>query len=128
MAKKFRDLVQATMSPAAIERAHARTEEMLRDIRLAELRRARSLSQQELADRLSVKQPKVSEMERRADMYVSTLRKYIEAVGGELVIVARFPEGDIRIQQFDDLDQPHEHGSKRVTASRQPSPDQVSFE
>lgn len=116
MAKKFRDLARATMSAADLEESHARAMEMLHDIHLAALRRARELSQQDLADQLGIKQPKVSEMERRTDMYVSTLRKYIEAVGGELVIVARFPEGDIRIQQFDDLDEPHEHGSKRVTA------------
>lgn len=106
MAKKFRDLVDATMSPEAIARARRRTEAMLREYRLAELRRARELSQRELAARLRIKQPKVSEMERRADMYLSTLRKYVEAMGGELVFLARFPDGDVRIQQFDAMGEP----------------------
>lgn len=107
------------MSAAALEESRARAMEMLREIHLAALRRARELSQQDLADQLGIKQPKVSEMERRADMYVSTLRKYIEAVGGELVILARFPEGDIRIQQFDKMDElgrTRARGSKRASA------------
>jgi len=43
-------------------------------------------------------------MESRADMYVSTVRRYIEAMGGELDIVARFPDGSVRISQFHDLE------------------------
>ena len=42
----------------------------------------------------------VSKLERRADMYISTLRGFVEAMGGELEIVARFPDGDVRIDQF----------------------------
>jgi len=43
-------------------------------------------------------------MESRADIYVSTVRRYIEAMGGELDIVARFPDGSVRISQFHDLE------------------------
>ena len=43
-------------------------------------------------------------MEGRADMYVSTIRRYIEAMGGELDIVARFPDRSVRISQFHDLE------------------------
>ncbi|MBW7925859.1 MAG: XRE family transcriptional regulator [Burkholderiaceae bacterium] len=67
---------------------------------LAELRHAHSLSQQALAERLGINQAAVSKLERRTDMYVSTLRQYIEAMGGELHIVARFPEGEVRIRSF----------------------------
>ena len=45
----------------------------------------------------------VSKIEARADMYVSTLRSYIQAMGGELEIIARFPDGDVRINQFQDV-------------------------
>ena len=83
MAKKFRDLVATTMSPEAKARAAARTKAMLADMHLQELRRARQLSQEELAERLGASQPEVSKMEGRADMYVSTIRRYIEAMGGE---------------------------------------------
>lgn len=69
---------------------------------LAELREARRLTQEELAGLLGNRQAAVSKVERRADMYVSTLRRYIEALGGELEIVARFPEGEVRITQFEE--------------------------
>jgi hypothetical protein len=44
-------------------------------------------------------------LERRADMYVSTLRNVVRAMGGDLEIIAHFPEGDVRINQFQDLAQ-----------------------
>jgi DNA-binding transcriptional regulator YiaG len=104
MAKKFRDLAATTMSPEARIRAKARARAMLTEMHLQELRRARQLSQEELGDRLGASQPEVSKMESRADMYVSTIRRYIEAMGGELDIIARFPDGSIRINQFHDLE------------------------
>jgi transcriptional regulator with XRE-family HTH domain len=58
---------------------------------LNELRAARKMTQEKLAENLHVKQSVVSELERRADMYVSTLREFIAAMGGELEITARFP-------------------------------------
>ncbi len=66
---------------------------------------ARHFSQQRLAELLSTKQANLSRIERRADMYISTLRSYIEAMGGELDIVARFPEGEVHINQFNDIGQ-----------------------
>jgi DNA-binding XRE family transcriptional regulator len=103
MAKKFRDLAAATMSPGARARAAARTSSLLAEMRLQELRKARRLSQEELAERLGATQPEVSKIERRTDMYVSTIRRYIEAMGGQLEIVARFPDSTIRINQFETL-------------------------
>jgi DNA-binding XRE family transcriptional regulator len=68
---------------------------------LRDLRAARARSQQQIAERLGVNQAAVSKLERRADMYVSSLREYIEANGGNLEIVARFPDRPpIRITQF----------------------------
>jgi transcriptional regulator with XRE-family HTH domain len=69
---------------------------------LHELRAARSLTQEKLAGELKVNQAAVSKLERRTDMYVSTLRAYVRAMGGELEIIARFPDGEVRIEQFDD--------------------------
>ena len=54
---------------------------------------------------LKVNQPAVSKLEQRADVYVSSLRSYIEAVGGELKIVAEFPEGEIAITNFSDVEE-----------------------
>jgi hypothetical protein len=43
----------------------------------------------------------ISKLERRADMYISTLRDFVRAMGGDLEITARFPDGEVRINQFD---------------------------
>ncbi len=64
---------------------------------LHELRKARTVSQQELARKLAVGQPAVAKLERRSDMYVSNLRRYVEALGGTLEIAARFPDGRVAI-------------------------------
>lgn len=77
---------------------------MAGEMPLHELRRARGLSQQALADVLHVAQPAIAKMELRTDMYLSTLRSHIEAMGGVLEIVARFPEGAVRINNFRALD------------------------
>lgn len=60
---------------------------------LQELRERLRVSQVALADPLGVRQPTVSKIERRDDVNVSTLRKYVQALGGELEITARFPDG-----------------------------------
>ena len=74
--------------------------ELLAEMPLHELRRARALTQRDMAKMLNVNQPAVSKLERRADAYVSSLRSYIEAVGGRLRIVAEFPEGEVSITNF----------------------------
>ena len=102
--KKFSDLTARTMSPESRARAKVRTGAMLAKMPLQELRRARDLSQLQLAAQLDTTQPEVSKIERRTDMYVSTLRNFIQAMGGELVIIARFPDGAVQISQFHDLE------------------------
>ncbi len=71
---------------------------------LRQLREARQRSQEAVAERLHIKQAAVSKLERRTDMYLSTLRGYIEAMGGKLEIIARFPDQAVRITQFEALD------------------------
>lgn len=73
---------------------------------LQELPRARGLSQETLAAALKVRQASISKLERRTDMYISTLRSHIEAMGGELEIIARFPDGEVRISNFEDVAAP----------------------
>ncbi len=102
MAKKF-SVLRARMPKASQERVNARAEAMLVEMPLQELRQARQMSQEALAKILGAKQASISKLEHRADMYVSTLRSYIEAMGGSLDIVARFPEGNVRVNQFGDL-------------------------
>ena len=76
---------------------------LLADMPLHELRRARELTQQQLAETLNVNQPAVAKLEQRADIYVSSLRSYIEAVGGQLKIIAKFPDGEVTITNFSGL-------------------------
>lgn len=102
MAKKFSEL-RKNMSPESQEKAKAKTKVMLSEMALDELREARRLTQEQLADRLHVKQPAIAKIERRADMYVSTMRGVIKAMGGEMEILAVFPEGRVTIKQFREL-------------------------
>ncbi len=102
MAKKFSAL-RADMSPAAQAKAAKKTGEMLAEMPLHELRQARGLTQQMLAQVLHVEQPSIAKMEKRADMYVSTLRSHIEAMGGRLDIIAQFPDGAVRIENFNKI-------------------------
>jgi DNA-binding transcriptional regulator YiaG len=99
MAKKFNEL-RKEMSPERRARNVAATQALLAEMPLQELRQARALSQETLAELLDVDQSGVSKLEQRTDMYVSTLRRYIKALGGELEIIAHFPDGNVRITQF----------------------------
>lgn len=102
MAKKFADL-RAQMSPESRARAEAKAQALLAEMPLNELRQARGLSQKMLAEVLHVQQPSIAKIEKRTDMYISTLRSHIEAMGGELEVVARFPDGAVKISNFSDL-------------------------
>ena len=102
MAKKFTQL-RASLTQAAREKADGMARQMLAEMPLNELRQARGLSQKMLAEVLHVQQPSIAKIEKRTDMYLSTLRSHIEAMGGELDIVARFPDGTVKISNFSDL-------------------------
>ena len=56
-----------------------------------------------LADVLHVQQPSIAKLEKRTDMYLSTLRSHIEAMGGELEVIAKFPNGAVKISNFSDI-------------------------
>lgn len=103
MAKKFADL-RAKMSPEAQARVETKAQEMLAEMPLNELRQARGLSQKMLAELLHVQQPSIAKMEKRTDMYISTLRSHIEAMGGQLEVVARFPDGSVKISNFAEIE------------------------
>jgi hypothetical protein len=97
-------------APKRKARVAARVAELKAEMALAELRQARRRSQQELARALKVKQPAVAKLEKRTDMYVSNLRRYVEALGGELEITAKFPEGKVVIGNFSDIAAPPNKG------------------
>jgi len=99
MARNFKDF-RAKMPRRARLRSEKAARKMLSEMGLAQLREAMELTQESLAETLHVKQASISKMERRSDMYISTLSKIIEAMGGELQIVANMPNGRVRIRQF----------------------------
>ena len=103
MAKKFSSL-RGAMSQQAQADVAGQVEAIMAEMPLHELRRARGLSQKMLAETLRVQQPAIAKLEQRTDMYISTLRSHIEAMGGELEITARFPEGVIKIANFSQLE------------------------
>lgn len=103
MAKQYSQL-RTGMSADAQAKSREKAQVMKQEMPLQELRVARGLSQQTLAEALQVQQPAVAKMEKRTDMYLSTLRNHIRAMGGELEIIARFPDGEVRIQNFSESD------------------------
>lgn len=102
MSKPY-SVLREKMKPVARKKAAEKTKILLNAMPLQELRHARNLSQEQLAQTLSVKQAAVSKLEKRTDMYVSTLRNFIKAMGGDLEIVAKFPDGSVQISQFEDI-------------------------
>ncbi len=90
--------------PESQKRVEERIKAAMVEMPLAELRQARKITQQQIADTLKIKQASVSKMESQTDMYISTMRKYIQAMGGELEIMAKFPEGNVKVDTFEGLD------------------------
>ena len=88
--RKFGELLQNLPRKARIPSA-----------RLEELRKSRSITQAKVAEHLGTNQGEVSRIERRTDIYISTLAQYIQALGGNLEIRAVFPESEVRITQFE---------------------------
>lgn len=68
------------------------TQEMLAEMNLREVRRLRQLTQARLSKKLKIGQEGVSRIEKRTDLYLSTLRSYVEGVGGKLSLVVEFPD------------------------------------
>ncbi len=101
----FRNLT-ADLTPERRARVEARKAELRAAMPLHELRKARAMTQKAIGEALNVNQPAVAKLERRADMYVSNLRAYIEAMGGTLNIVAEFPQGTVTITNFADGSSP----------------------
>jgi DNA-binding XRE family transcriptional regulator len=102
MAKNWRE-VRRALSPEREAHTKARVEKEVAKLPLTELRKARLMTQARLAEILQVNQGAISKIEKRSDMYLSTLRSYVEAMGGNLDIRAVFPEGEVVLDQFGDV-------------------------
>jgi len=108
MTKKFRDIV-GHITPNERARIDAKKKAMREAMRLYDLRRARLLSQETVAETLGVPQSAVSKIERRTDAYISTIRRYLGALGAELHILATFQDGStVEISQFSEIGDPVE--------------------
>lgn len=101
MAKSFDELVKRTTTKKTQARAAKRAQELLGELLLSEVRQLTGKSQRQIADALGIKQPSLSKLEKQADMQISTLQKIIKALGGELQVLAKFPKGTVKIDQFD---------------------------
>ena len=83
----------AEMPPARQRLIRERADELIaEELTLRQLRELLGLTQDEMADRLEIGQDTVSRFERREDVRLSTLRSYVEALGGELHVTATFPD------------------------------------
>ena len=97
--------IKARTKPETRARMEAEALRLSDDLHLSQLRKARGLTQATMAELLGVSQAEVSKMERRTELYVGTLRKFIEAMNGELVIAARFADGvEVPIRLTEDED------------------------
>lgn len=111
MSKKWKQIRRA-LSPAREAKVKSRVEAELGRLPLAELRKARLLTQDRLAELLHINQGAVSKLEKRSDMYLSTLRSYVEAMGGRLDVRAVFPNGEVVLEHLTDA------GTERTASSR----------
>jgi DNA-binding XRE family transcriptional regulator len=104
MPKSLREIMKKL--PAARRRkVEQRARQLIREhLTLQELRKELNLTQESMAELLDMKQANVSKVEKRTDMLISTLRSYIEAMGGSLELVARLPgRGAVKLEGFGDL-------------------------
>ena len=115
MSKPY-SILREKMKPVARKKAAEKTKTLLNAMPLQELRHARNLSQEQLAQTLSVKQAAVSKLEKRTDMYISTLRNFIKAMGGDLEIITTFLRGPFRFSQFENIAAKAERGNSPSSA------------
>jgi transcriptional regulator with XRE-family HTH domain len=99
MPRNFKEL-RAKMPPESQARAHEKATLYRKGMALDELRQALDITQEGLANILSVNQSAISKIMRRTDMYISTLQSVVKAMGGDLRIEAVFPDGRVEINQF----------------------------
>ena len=99
MAKNFEEL-RAKMSPESLELSEKYFRELLAEMPLHEFHQAQALLQKQLAEKLHINQDAVSKMEKDSDLYICSLRETIQTLGGDLEIIATFPDGSVKIDKF----------------------------
>ena len=99
MAHKFENLTNK-MDSKRVNRAKAKAKDIMTEMLLAEIRKDAGFTQEDLSEIMGVKQPSLSKLESQDDIQVGTLHRLIQALGGQLELIAHMPGGDIRISQF----------------------------
>ncbi|MDM7853062.1 Helix-turn-helix domain-containing protein [Bosea sp. CRIB-10] len=114
------DEVIASLPRDQQEQIEARYDELRQEVEgLRELRQIAGKAQEDVATALNIKQPSVSKIENQADMYLSTLRSYVEAIGGKLELTVKLPaRPPVRIEHLGDLAQPTTKASGRRAGPR----------
>lgn len=105
MARKKFSTLREKMNPESRKLSEAKSQEMMAEMALSEIRKLLGFNQTELAEALGIKQASVSKMERQQDMSISTLDKIIQALGGQLELTVKLPKINrtIKISQFESV-------------------------
>jgi hypothetical protein len=96
--KKWEDLEKKYFTPDELAEAEKEVAEEILEMNLRELRQLTGKTQAEVATATQMQQPELSRVERRDDHLLSTLRRYIEALGGELEVIARFDGKTVKLR------------------------------
>ena len=108
MARSLNEIIAALPADeqAAVEEHYQQLRQEVEGLR--ELRQIAGKAQEDIASALNIKQPSVSKIEKQADMYLSTLRSYVEAVGGKLELTVKLPAHPaLRLQSLGDVSAPN---------------------
>ena len=111
MATNVNDIIKR-LGPAQRKKVEARAAQLIaEELTLREIRKARKLTQKKIAKSLRIGQEGVSKIEKRSDLLISTLRSYVEAVGGRLSLVAEFPDREpVALSGFFETTSSTKHG------------------
>lgn len=117
MARNVNDIIKR-LSAAQRKKVEARAAQLIaEELTLREIRKARKLTQQKIAKSLRIGQEGVSKIEKRSDLLISTLRSYVEAMGGQLSLVAEFPDREpVVLSGLAEASSPSKHARKPACA------------
>lgn len=116
MAKKLNEIIKK-LPQERQNKIEARSQELIAEhMTLQDLRKARELTQERMAETLKIRQDSVSRLEKRSDLLLSTLRSYVNAMGGELKLVAEFPDRpQVVLKGIAELDDENSNDTEKQT-------------
>jgi DNA-binding transcriptional regulator YiaG len=115
LATTLKDMIKE-LTPAQRRKVETRAAQLIaEEMSLRDLRRAHKLTQQRMAKALSIGQDGISRLEQRSDLLLSTLRGYIEAMGGSLTLLAEFPDRlPVKLSGISDVESGSNRPSRRI--------------